>query len=120
MWRSWNAALTVWTASTQALAGAAEGEALGVADGLGLGDALGDGDAEGDADGVGDAEAEGSGDGDADALGLGDACVIVMVVTPFSVVAETSAPDAPRRNTPEIAPVFAWMKSASSFSIMPK
>ncbi|HEX4743789.1 MAG TPA: hypothetical protein VFW12_03870 [Candidatus Limnocylindria bacterium] len=114
--------MTVCTASTQArAAGAAEGDALGVADGLGLGDADGEavGEGEADADGAGEAVAEGEADGDADALGLGDACVIVMVVTPFSVVAETRAPDAPRRNTPEIAPVFAWMKSASSFSIMP-
>lgn len=116
--------MTVWTASTQArTAGAADGdalgdgEALGDAEALGRGDALGEGDALGLADGVGDGDAEG--DGETDALGLGDACVIVIVVTPFSVVAETRAPDAPRRNTPEIAPVLSWMKSAKSLSIMP-
>ena len=114
--------MTVCTASTQArTAGAAEGDALGDGDVLGDGDglALGDGDGLALGDGEGSGEVEAEGDGETDALGLGDACVIVIVVTPFSVVAETRAPDAPRRKTPEIAPDFAWMKSASSFSFMP-
>ena len=69
------------------------GDALGVAEGPALGDALGD--------------AEGLALGDADALGDGEACVTVMVVTPFWVVALTIAPDAPMRKMPEIAPAFA-------------
>ena len=88
---------TACVASTQARSG--RGDALGDAEGLALGDALGEAEglALGDADGL----------GETDALGDGDGCVTVMVVTPFWVVALTSAPDAPMRKMPEIAPTFA-------------
>jgi hypothetical protein len=108
---------TICIASTHACCGVGEGDALGLGEGVGVGDALGLGDALGEA--LGDAEGVGEEDGDAEALGVGDACVTVMVVTPFSVVAVTRAPEAPSRNTPEIAPDLMWMKSAMSLSIMP-
>jgi len=74
------------------------GDALGEPDGLGLGEA------EGRA--LGDGLGEREGLGEAEALGEGDACVTVIVVTPFWVVALTSAPDAPMSRTPETAPAF--------------
>jgi len=71
----------------------------------GLPDGLADG------DGLALCVAVGLADGDADvladALGLGEAWVIVIVVTPFWVETLTSAPVAPSRNRPEVAPDFA-------------
>lgn len=90
-------------ASTQARSD--RGDALGEAEGLALGDALGD--TEGLALGEAEGLALGDGLGETDALGDGEAWVTVMVVTPFWVVALTSAPDAPMSKMPEIAPAFA-------------
>jgi hypothetical protein len=59
------------------------------------------------------------GDGDADwpaTVGLGDASVTVIVVTPFDADTLTRAPVAPSRNTPLIAPDFAWSKRDKSFA----
>ncbi|MDQ3097198.1 MAG: hypothetical protein M3Q61_03410 [Chloroflexota bacterium] len=99
--------MTACTASTQARS--ERGDALGDAEALALGDALGDAEGlgRGDAEGLALGDAEGLALGDADALGDGEACVTVMLVTPFWVVALTSAPDAPMRKMPEIAPALA-------------
>jgi len=83
------------------------------------GDALGEpvGDAVGDAlcEALGDAEADAEAVGLADALadGLGLTSVIVMVVTPFSTVAVTSAPVVPTRKTVAMTPDLAWRNSVS-------
>jgi hypothetical protein len=103
VWKPVKAVSTRWTWNARAFAWSAqledEGEEKGSA--LADGDACADGDAVGLPDGVGDADVL------ADALGLGDASVIVIVVTPFCVDTLTSAPVAPSRNRPEIAPDFA-------------
>jgi hypothetical protein len=43
-------------------------------------------------------------------------CVIVRVVSPFSTLAVTSAPLAPRTSTVATAPPFAWRRRDKSFS----
>src|SRR2546423_555364 len=92
---TWNA--SAFASSVQASAGFGEERELGEEEGLG----------EAEADGVAMWLADGDADAFAAALGLGDASVIVIVVTPFWVDTLTSAPVAPSRNRPEIAPDFA-------------
>jgi hypothetical protein len=96
---------TRWTWNARALAWSAQAEDEGEEKFDGLPDGLVEG------DGLAVCVAVGLADGDADALadalGLGDASVIVTVVTPFAVDTLTSAPVAPSRNRPEIAPDFA-------------
>src|SRR5689334_20843957 len=107
VWKPLKAASTRWTWNASAFASSVQAvledegeESDGLADGLA------------DGDGVAVCVAVGLADGDADALadalGLGDASVIVIVVTPFCVDTLTSAPVAPSRNRPEMAPDFAW------------
>src|SRR5258706_7666418 len=114
VWKPLKAVSTRWTWNARALAWSAQLEDEGEEKGDALADGCADGDAVGLADGVGDADVL------ADALGLGDASVIVIVVTPFWVDTLTSAPVAPSRNRPEIAPDFAWRSRDNSFpSISP-
>jgi hypothetical protein len=63
-------------------------------------------------------EAVGLADALADADGLALGVVTVIVVTPFWTVAVTRAPVVPMRNTPAIAPLFAFRSSSRSFSNM--
>src|SRR5437870_11566641 len=100
-WKPLNAVSTRWTWNARALAWSAQ--------------TLDEGEEKGNApadDGLAECDAMGLADGDAaaraDALGLAEAWVIVIVVTPFCVETLTSAPVAPSRNRPEIAPDFAW------------
>ena len=100
VWNPPNALSTRWTWNASAFASSEHASAgfrgeRGFAEDEGLGDA----EALAVADGLGWALA------DADGLGL--ASVIVIVVTPFEADTLTSAPVAPSRNTPEIAPDFA-------------
>src|SRR5207249_10615981 len=101
VWKPLKAVSTRWTWNARALTWSAQLEDEGEEKGDAVCDGWADGDAVGLADGVGDADVL------ADALGLGDASVIVIVVTPFWVDTLTSAPVAPSRNRPEIAPDFA-------------
>jgi hypothetical protein len=109
VWKPVKAVSTRLTWNARAVASsvhaAVDGEVLDESDGLAAGDGLAVRD-----DAVGDA------DGLADALGLGDASVIVTVVTPFAADTLTSAPVAPSRNTPEMAPDFAWISSEISLA----
>ena len=106
VWKPANALSTrcVWSArafasSVQAVgterAGAEECCGEAVADGLGVGVAVGLVVA----------------DGLAVAVGVGDGSVSTIVVTPLDAETLTSAPVAPSRNTPEMAPAFAWISS---------
>ncbi len=67
-------------------------------------------------DAVGEVVAVGEALAVSDALAVGLASVSVIVVTPFVVVAVTSAPVAPRTKTAETAPPLACNSKASSFS----
>src|SRR5712692_1086257 len=114
VWKPLKAVSTRWTWNARALAWSAQAEDEGEE----KGNALADG------DGCAVCVAVGLADGDADlfadALGLGEASVIVIVVTPFCVDTLTSAPVAPSRNRPEIAPDFACRSRDRSFpSISP-
>jgi hypothetical protein len=117
VWNCENARSTVRVASAAAWPFdlQSDGEDEGEEDGDALGDAEAEpvGDAVGDAEGDALAEADAVGLADALADGLGLTSVIVMVVTPFSTVAVTSAPVVPMRKTEAMTPDLAWKNSVS-------
>jgi hypothetical protein len=111
VWKPVNAVFTRWIWNARAVASSVHAAVVGAVTAAsdGLPDGVGDGLAVRDVT-FGDVL------GDADALGLGDASVRVIVVTPFDADTLTRAPVAPSRNTPEMAPDFAWISSESSFA----